>query len=120
MPFASLLKELIASVDGADGAIFLESDGEAVQWVSIADGERLCLRAAYVSVMLRAGRASAARMNLGNLSSVILEYEGAKFVVEELGRGYLLVLELRPSANIGQAVYRIQPAVANLRRELVA
>jgi predicted regulator of Ras-like GTPase activity (Roadblock/LC7/MglB family) len=120
VPFASLLKELVSSVEGADGAIFLDSDGEAVQWFAAASGERLRLRAAYVSVMLRACRASAARLNIGNISSVILEYEGARFVVEELDRGYLLLLELGPSANIGQAIHRIQPAVASLRRELAA
>ncbi|HKG23312.1 MAG TPA: roadblock/LC7 domain-containing protein [Blastocatellia bacterium] len=120
MPFASLLKELVSSVDGADGAIFLESDGEAVQWFSKADGELLRLRAAYLSVMLRSYRAAAARLKLGNISSVILEYDGARFVIEELERGYVLILELGPGANVGQAIYRIQPAVASLRRELAA
>ncbi|HYP29335.1 MAG TPA: roadblock/LC7 domain-containing protein [Blastocatellia bacterium] len=120
MPFASLLKELVSSVEGAEGAIFLDSDGEAVQWFTTTSGERLCLRAAYVSVMLRACRDSAARLKAGNISSLILEYDGARFVVEELDRGYLLLLELRPSANIGQAIHRIQPAVASLRREIAA
>jgi predicted regulator of Ras-like GTPase activity (Roadblock/LC7/MglB family) len=120
VPFASLLKELVSSVDGAHGAIFLESDGEAVQWFTEADGELLRLRAAYLSVMLRAYRAAAARLKLGDISSVILEYDGARFVVEELERGYILILELGPTANIGQAIYRIQPAVASLRRELAA
>jgi predicted regulator of Ras-like GTPase activity (Roadblock/LC7/MglB family) len=118
VPFALLLKNLVSSVDGANAAIFLDSDGEAVQWFAKEGGERLCLRAAYVSVILRTCRASAGRLKLGNISSVILEYEGARFVVEELDRGYLLVLELGPSANIGQALYRIQPAVTSLRREL--
>jgi len=120
VPFASLLKELVSSVDGADSAIFLDSDGESVQWFTETDGERLCLRAAYVSVIIRACRTSAARLNIGDVRALILEYDGARFVVEEVDRGYLLILELGPSANIGQAVHRIRPAAARLRREVTA
>lgn len=120
MPFASLLKKLVSSVDGADGAIFLDSDGEAVQWFTEADGERLRLRAAYVSVIVRVCKTSAARLNVGRISALVLEYDGARFVVEELDRDYILILELGPSANIAQAVYRIRPAAASLRREIAA
>jgi predicted regulator of Ras-like GTPase activity (Roadblock/LC7/MglB family) len=120
VPFASLLKKLVSSVDGADSAIFLHSDGEAVQWFTRADGERLCLRSAYISLIVKACKTSAARLNVGNISALVLEYEGARFVVEEVDQGYLLILELGPSANIAQAVYRIQPAAASLRREIAA
>ena len=120
MPFKALLKELVSSVEGATGAVFLASDGEAVQWHSDGDGERLQLRGAYITVLLQGCRGSSDRLMLGGISHLILEYDGARFIVEGLDRGYFLMLELDSSANIGQAIYRIQPVVARLRQETAA
>jgi predicted regulator of Ras-like GTPase activity (Roadblock/LC7/MglB family) len=117
VPFKALLKELVSSVEGATGAIFLASDGEAVQWYSGDGGERLQLRGAYITVALQGCRGAADRLTLGGIRHLILEYDGASFIVQELDRGYCVVLELDSSANIGQAIYRIQPVVARLRRE---
>jgi predicted regulator of Ras-like GTPase activity (Roadblock/LC7/MglB family) len=120
VPFKTLLKELVSSVEGATGAIFLASDGEAVQWYSDDDGERLRLRGAYITVALQECRALAARLTLGGVRYLVLEYESASFIVQELDRGYFVVLELESSANIGQALFRTQPVVALLRREIAA
>jgi predicted regulator of Ras-like GTPase activity (Roadblock/LC7/MglB family) len=118
VPFKALLKELVSSVEGAEGAIFVEADGEAVQWYTRGEGERLQLRAAYLAVMLQALRATAERLGVGEVTHLVLEYEGARFVVAEIGRGYFIALELDSSANIGQAIQKILPAAASLRREV--
>ena len=120
MPFKALLEGLVSSVEGATGALVLEADGEAVQWYAINDADRLRLRAAYIAVAMQAVRASADRMNLSSIGHVVLEYDGASFIIHELDRSYFLVLELGVSANIGQAIYRIQPAVAKLRHAIAA
>ncbi|MFP5262742.1 MAG: roadblock/LC7 domain-containing protein [Blastocatellia bacterium] len=120
MPFKALLKELVSSVEGATGAIFLASDGEAVQWYSADDGERLQLRAAYITVVLQGCRNSAERLALGDTRHLVLEYETASFIVQQLDGGYCVMLELDASANLGQALYRTQPIVAHLRREISA
>ena len=126
MPFKALLKELVLSAQGASGAILLEADGEAVQWyaenekVGMIEVERLRLRAAYVAMMLRGCLAAAARTNSGDAGCTVLQYEGASFIGQEVESDYFLVLELDSSANLGQALYRIQPALANLRRALMS
>ncbi|MCI0487699.1 MAG: roadblock/LC7 domain-containing protein [Blastocatellia bacterium] len=120
MPFRALLKELVLSVDGANGAIILDAEGEAVQWWGRDEIERLHLRAAYVIVMIQTCRATTSSLELGDLCYMVIEYEGARFVVEELESECFIVLEMDPSANIGQAIHRIQPAVENLRREIAA
>jgi predicted regulator of Ras-like GTPase activity (Roadblock/LC7/MglB family) len=120
VPFKALLKELVSTVEGATGAIFLASDGEAVQWYSVRDAERLQLRGAYITVALQGCRASADRLMAGGIGYLILEYDGASFIVQELDRGYFVVLELDSSSNIGQAIYRIQPAVRHFRKEIAA
>jgi predicted regulator of Ras-like GTPase activity (Roadblock/LC7/MglB family) len=120
VPFKSLLKELVLSVEGATGAIFLASDGEPVQWYSDRDAERLQLRGAYITVVVKGCRAAIEPLTVGIVGQMVIGYEGANFIVEELDKGYFLALELDLSANIGQAIYRLQPAVRRLRREIAA
>jgi predicted regulator of Ras-like GTPase activity (Roadblock/LC7/MglB family) len=118
LPIYSLLKDLVSTVDGATGAILLGTDGEAVQSYARDSGERLRLRGAYVALMLKSCRATALRANLGALNCLVLEYAGSSFVVHEIDRDYFLVLELSASANIGEALFRLKPAVENLRAEI--
>lgn len=120
VPFQAILKDLVSSVEGAEGAIFLDADGEAVQWCARGDVERLKLRAAYVAVMVQSCRAASASSKLGHMLYLMLEYEGARLIVQEIESGYFVVLELKSTANLGQALHRIQPAVTRLRREVAA
>ena len=120
MPFKALLKELVASVQGASGAMLLEADGEAVQWYTETQVERLRLRGAYIAMVLRGASRATAHANLGDTGCTILQYDGASFLGQQVERDYFLVLELDSSANMGQAIHRIQPVVASIRRELTA
>lgn len=118
MSIDSLLKELVSTVEGATGAIVLEADGEAVQWYSTSADERLRLRGAYVAVVLKSCRATAVRAKLSDLSCLILAYDGASFVAREIDRDCLVILELSPLANIGQALFLLKPAVERLHSEI--
>jgi predicted regulator of Ras-like GTPase activity (Roadblock/LC7/MglB family) len=117
--FSSLLKEAVSSIEGATGAMVLESDGEAVEWHPRADADRLRLRGAYMALAFERARAASENLGQGKrLLSLILEYEGAILIIAHLDQDYSLALELEPEASIGQAFYRIQPAIRKLRREL--
>ena len=120
MSFKPVLQELVTEVEGAEGAIFLEVDGEAVEWYAPDNGDRLRLRAAYVAVVLQASRALAKHLDIGTARHMLLAYDGAKFIIEELESGYFLALEVNVSTNIAQARYRMQPVVESLRREILA
>ena len=120
MSFKPVLQELVSKVEGAEGAIFLEVDGEAVEWCSSDSGDRLRLRAAYIAVVLQASRALAKHLDIGTTRQMLLAYDGAKFIIEELGSGYFLALEVNASTNVALARYRMKPAVESLRREILA
>ena len=120
MSFKPVLQELVTKVEGAEGAIFLEVDGEAVEWYAPDNGDRLRLRAAYVAVVLEASRTLAKHLDIGTPRQILLAYDGAKFIVEELGSGYFLALEVNVSANVALARYRMQAVVDILRREILA
>jgi predicted regulator of Ras-like GTPase activity (Roadblock/LC7/MglB family) len=120
VPFQKLLKQLVDGVEGASGAILLESAGEAVQWHAVDErlSERLRLRSAYVAVVLQNGQALAARTEAGEVAHLVLQYDGASFIAQAVERDYSIVLELYPWANVGQAIYRLQTAIEGLRHAL--
>jgi predicted regulator of Ras-like GTPase activity (Roadblock/LC7/MglB family) len=120
VPFTNLLKQLVSSVEGATGALMLESDGEAVQWYSRTDGERLRLRSAYLATVLKSCRAATESMNLGGLGHLVLNYDGASFVIQELSPGYYLVLEMSPFTNVAEGIHNLKRALPELRREFEA
>ncbi len=120
MGFESILKDVVAGVDGATGAIFLDNGGEAVQWYARGDSERLKLRAAYLAVLVQTCRSCCARLNLGSISQTILEYEGAWLITEEIDASYFVMLELANSANLAKALSRLSIATASLRQEIAA
>ena len=98
----------------------LESDGEAVDWHPRPDADRLRLRGAYLALAFEQARATSESLGRRSLQSMVLEYEGASLIIAHLDRNYSLALELEPGANIGQAIYRIQPAIASLKQALAA
>ena len=120
MPFTNLLMQLVSSVEGATGALIIESDGEAVQWYSRTDGERLRLRSAYLASVLKCCQAAMESMNLGGLGHVVLNYDGASLVIQELSPGYYLVLEMSPFTNVAEGVHNLKRALPELRREFEA
>lgn len=117
MPLKRLLKELVDSVTGATGALLLAGDGETIAWYAHDNGERLRLRGAYVAVAMQGSRALTLRARL-NLGCLIVRYAGASFVAREVERDCFLVMELHAAANIGLAVYHLQPMAARIHREL--
>ena len=120
MSIDSLLKKLVTQVESATGAIVLEADGEAVQWYTIADSDRLKLRSAYVAVVLNASRVPAARAALGDLKSLLIRYDSSCLIVREIESDCFIVLELEPSANLGEALFRLDPIIEELRAEIAA
>lgn len=120
MAFETLLKALVKQVEGADGAIFLDSEGEAVQWYATGDCDLLRLRAAYLTAPLQFCRKSAERLGLGQIAHLVVEYQGAWLVIQEVEGGYFFVLQLASRANLAQALGSIEPIVAAIRDEIAA
>lgn len=114
MPFTAILKELVLEVEGAEGAIVIEADGEAVQWFAKRSDERLRLRAAYVALAAQGCRDLVTRLELTNRGVMLIKYEGANFVIAELESNYLIILELQSDANIGEAFFKIVTAANKL------
>ena len=120
MGFDSILKEVVLAVEGATGAIFLDNGGEAVQWYTKGDPDRLRLRAAYLAILVQTCRSSCAKLNLRSISQTILEYDGAWLITEDIDANYFILLELGSSANLAKAVCQLSLASVMLRQEIAA
>ena len=116
--FSPLLEDLVSKIEGAEGAILVDHDGEAVLWYASGDDELLRLKAAYMSMPVVAFRSSASLLGLGHVNRMILKYDPAWFIVEELDSGYFLMLELDSTGNLAQAINRVRPAVISLNAEI--
>jgi predicted regulator of Ras-like GTPase activity (Roadblock/LC7/MglB family) len=114
----SLLNELVSKTDGATGAIVVALDGEAIQSSASILDERLRLRSAYLAVVMQTFRAAAARIGLGHLTRLVIDYKGAILVAQEIDIDCSVVLELKPGASVGRAVHQIQVIASRLRDEI--
>lgn len=120
MSIGSLLNELVEGVEGASGAILVAVDGEAVGWSASDESERLRLRCAYVAVVMQTFRAASGRAGLGHLQRLVVEYQGATLIAQEIDIDCSVILELKCGASVSRAIYRVQNAVAKLREEIAA
>src|SRR5215469_3075065 len=111
---------MVLAVEGATGAIFLDNDGEAVQWYVKQEPDRLTLRAAYLAILVQTCRSSSAKLNLGNISRTVLEYDGALLITQEIDANYFILLELGSSANLAKAINQLNLATGLLRQEIAA
>jgi predicted regulator of Ras-like GTPase activity (Roadblock/LC7/MglB family) len=113
----SLLNELVSSVDGATGAILVAVDGEAIQWGSSQQSDRLRLRSAYLAVVMQAFRGAAARAGLGRPEHLVVNYDGATLIAQEIGDDCSVVLELKANVSVGITLHQMDPVTARIRQE---
>jgi predicted regulator of Ras-like GTPase activity (Roadblock/LC7/MglB family) len=105
MPYESLLRSLVGSVDGALGALLMDVSGEVV--VEAGSGEeRHRLIGAYQGIALMRLRTAAERCETGAVQHVHCRYTGGHVILRPLRDGYYMVLSLAATANVGQALHR--------------
>jgi predicted regulator of Ras-like GTPase activity (Roadblock/LC7/MglB family) len=117
MPYQRLLDTLVRSVDGAQGALLLDANGERV----VESGERherLRLIGAYQGIALARARDVKDRYETGDVRHIVCRYTDGYVISRPLRDGYYLVLALALSANVGQALYRSAEAEERLNAAL--
>ncbi len=119
MPFNYLLTNLLVDVPQAIGAIFLDDEGEAVDWVTRHnDPFDLKVVGAYHSIFVRRLSSITQNSDLGELKHYVLKGETMTSLTHTLPDGYYLVLILDRPAFLGQAIFFLERTAAILSREL--
>lgn len=118
-PFTELLSDLVKNIDGAVGAAFIDSYGEAVQCISAAEDEDYVkLMGAYQGIALGTSRTIVSSLEGGEIDYCFTAYENASFLVKALENDYFLLLVLSPDANVGKGVYVMNGAADAFNREM--
>jgi predicted regulator of Ras-like GTPase activity (Roadblock/LC7/MglB family) len=119
MSFAKLLEELVDSVYGARGAIFLDKDGEVVQrYLAHRTKLELDLIGAYHGITLSSCRRFSDEADLGAVDVMICQYQDLTCLIQTLSAGYFILLALSPQSNLGQAIYALRDLVPKLSEEM--
>jgi len=105
MPYQKLLDALVRSVDGAQGALLLDANGELVVESGLRH-ERLRLIGAYQGIALTRARDVKDRYEMGEIRYIACRYSDGQVLLRPLRDGYYLVVALALGANVGQAIHR--------------
>jgi len=120
MPFHYLLTNLLVEVPGAVGAIFLDEDGEAVEWVTGRDRDPYDLKVegAFHAIMQRqVGRVSEATGG-GQVELYMVEGSETVTLTQLLPGGYYVVLVMRRTGSPAVAGHHLRRAARTIAREL--
>jgi hypothetical protein len=119
MPFNYLLTNLLVDVPAAVGAIFLDYEGEAIDWVT-RHGEPYDLKVegAYHSIFKRHLEQVSGESEVGEVESYMMEAEHYTALTHALPDGYYVVLVLDRCGPRAQALYHLRRAAKVLAREL--
>jgi hypothetical protein len=114
MPFNYLLTNLMVDVPEAVGAIFLDPEGEAVDWVTRhGDPYDLKVEGAYHSIFKRHLEDAAVSSEIGSMESRLVA------LTQSLPDGYYLVLVMQRRGSRARALHHLQGAASVIARELL-
>ena len=118
-PFTEMLSSLVNRVDGALGAAFVDSSGEAVESLSADENNDLIdLMGAYQGIAFQASRRIVDQLDAGSIDYFYTSYEEASFLIKALDQDYFIMLVLGPEANLGQGIYNVRRAAEAFNREI--
>ena len=120
MPFNYLLTNLLVDVPQAVGAIFVDPEGEAVDWVTRHnDPFDLKVEGAYHSIFMRQLDRLTASVNAGPIESFVLEGSRLVTLTQALPDGYYVVLVVDRSGSRAHALHRLRRAAEVIADEIV-
>jgi predicted regulator of Ras-like GTPase activity (Roadblock/LC7/MglB family) len=119
MPFSYLLTNLLVDVPQAVGAIFVDPEGEAVEWVTRHDDPfDLKVEGAYHSIFMRQLEQLTTNVNAGPIDSFVIEGSRLVTLTQALPGGYYVVLVVDRSGSRAHALHRLRRAANVIANEI--
>jgi hypothetical protein len=108
MPFNYLLTNLLVDVPEAVGAIFLDGEGEAVDWVTRhGDPYDLKVEGAYHSIFKRKLDEICEATGSGSIASYVIENSRMVALTQTLPEGYYVVLVMNRRGSLARARHQL-------------
>jgi predicted regulator of Ras-like GTPase activity (Roadblock/LC7/MglB family) len=119
VPFQYLLTNLVVDVPGAQGAVFVDPEGEAVDFVARRTTPyELKLEGAYHGIFLRRAAQLARLVGAGDLVQVTICGRAMQAMGVVLRAGYYLVLVMEPEAPRAIAAAAMHRTAEALNQEI--
>lgn len=112
-----ILEDLIASVNGAQAAIFLDGEGESIAQGGDSSVD-IRLLGAWKEIQLDHIKDISSRLGLGEIHAVLFSLDQGNELVVPVSGEYCLLLFMSAYANIQEAMAGIKTAVALLKKEV--
>lgn len=112
-----ILKNLIDSVKGAHGAIFMDGDGESI----VQAGDTVMdmkLLGAWKEIHLDHIREITERLGLGGVSAVLFSQEEGNVLIVPVMAEYSLLLFMSSFSDIQDAINKLKHAVEAIRKDI--
>jgi predicted regulator of Ras-like GTPase activity (Roadblock/LC7/MglB family) len=120
MNFNYVLTNLLVDVPHAVGAIFVDPEGEAVDWVTRHnDPFDLKIEGAYHSIFMRRLDRLASSVRAGSIDAFVVEGTDMATLTQALPEGYYVVLVVDRTGSRAQALYRLRNAAQAIARDIV-
>jgi predicted regulator of Ras-like GTPase activity (Roadblock/LC7/MglB family) len=120
--FQNILHDLVSSIPGAIGALFLDWEGETVEMLGArpfeAEDHDLKIMGAYQGIFLTQLRQICDRISAGTPHRFKIEFAKTKVLSCDLADGYYLVLVVDGGTNEGLAWQRMDGSRERLLAEL--
>lgn len=119
MDLTQPLRELVAKVPGAIGAVLIDNDGEAVTHFSATnENARMRLISAYHRIWLSDCLHLTEQMRLGNLEFMVQRYKSGTVLVKALKDNYALVLIAEGGLLLGQGLSHLELIGSAINKDL--
>jgi predicted regulator of Ras-like GTPase activity (Roadblock/LC7/MglB family) len=113
-----VLKQLVAAVPGAWGAIFVDFEGEAVDLFAVNDAYQVKLAGAHAGLLWNRVREAGMNAGQGASKAVAVLAANLHLFVHAVDKDYFVLLAAKPEAHPGLARHHLAFAVESLKRLL--
>jgi hypothetical protein len=114
--FARILQNLIDATPGALGAVFVDGEGESVDYAGSLDAFDVKVAGAQLQLEFRKAR-EGLPASFGELRQITLRARHRSYVVHQLTEGYMVVMVMGRCAGFGVSTRAIAQAEFDLRAE---
>lgn len=112
-----ILDDLVVSVNGAQAALFLDGDGEAISQSGAKDLD-LQLTGAWKEIQLDRIKDLSKNLGLGNVQAVMYSLDQRNELVIPVEDEYCLLLVLSAYATIQESLHRAKSDIERLKTEI--
>lgn len=116
--FAEILAELVGSIPGAIGAVFLDWEGEAVDQFAHVPTMDILLEGAHWGVVLRMVHGLTRKHGWGDVKMILLQGHGHEIIIRPVTREYCVVLTMRSGTHTASALEALERITERILEEM--